>query len=135
MNDMTEGALTVVTDGKIDLTGIRDLLGLHDGKRVLIVGSKSSTIRLFPVGDEEIWFTRVVMDINRFNSIMRDVHSKMRELNLDIIFTTGVCMVKEDCFLEAYFSVKDKEQIRKFVDWLEGNNAVIRVETEHLDVK
>ncbi len=135
MVEITKGSVLTVKDGFLSIREIQDSTGLSDGDRLLLVASESRIIRLFPITKDEVWFMRINLDLDKFHSVVKNIHKKLREFELVIVYTSGVCTVRSNCFLEVYFETDNKEQIIMYSKWLETQDAVINVETEQLDVR
>ncbi|MHA1960159.1 MAG: hypothetical protein ACW99U_08015 [Candidatus Thorarchaeota archaeon] len=129
---LTEGVVTEVNNGMVDIARLLSSAGFKDGSRVLVVSTKSGFLRVIPVSTREISLIRMRLALSGFPDNGRYVFEEMKKRGLEIVHSTGFCPISEECFYEGYFLTRQRNKIEEFSEWLEGLDSMLSVEVSYL---
>lgn len=132
MKELTKGILSTVTDGKIDLGELQNDVDIKEGESILLIGTRSKFIRLIPIEAPEIALLRVCITIDSFEDASRLLLTRMRELKLRLIHSTGFCPLSDRCIWEGYFSGFPEKKMEEFRAWLDKLDMVLETDLHHL---
>ncbi|MBS3793877.1 MAG: hypothetical protein KGY80_03225 [Candidatus Thorarchaeota archaeon] len=132
MKELTKGILSTVTDGKIDLGELQSDVDIKEGESILLIGTRSKFIRLIPIEAPEIALLRVYITIDSFEDASRLLLTRMRELKLRLIHSTGFCPLSDRCIWEGYFSGFPEKKMEEFRAWLDKLDMVLETDLHHL---
>jgi hypothetical protein len=132
VKELTKGILSTVTDGKIDLGELQNDVDIKEGESILLIGTRSKFIRLIPIEAPEIALLRVCITIDSFEDASRLLLTRMRELKLRLIHSTGFCPLSDRCIWEGYFSGFPEKKMEEFRAWLDKLDMVLETDLHHL---
>lgn len=135
LKHLTEGAITEVQKGVINIGNLLETVEIIEGARVLIIGTKSRFLRVFPVSEDEVWMVRICMSLEGFSEIGRQIFSEIKTRGISLVHSTGFCPIKDECFWEGYFSIGNRDKIEEFTAWLRSLESIIEVESSQLTIE
>ncbi len=113
--------------------GVRNDLKKAGNVFLTVYSKKSKMLRFFPVNDEEIWWIKIVID-SISPQTSGKILAKLNKIVSEIIYSTGVCIAKSDCFWDGLVmesAIKlSKENV---VSELEEIPNVIKVEINNIE--
>ncbi|MHA1215812.1 MAG: hypothetical protein ACTSPX_00605 [Candidatus Thorarchaeota archaeon] len=133
MKSLTIAKVSQVRGGHIDLHGLEEVLGVHDGGEVLLVGTSSKFIRVIPVSSSAVIMLRVAFYLSDFAVSARQVLKVLKGMGVSMIHSTGFCPMDDYCLWEGFFESHFETQISQFVEWLKSHDTVLDVELERLE--
>lgn len=120
-------------DSAILPEGVRNDLKEAGETFLTVYSKKSKMLRFFPVNDEEIWWIKIVID-SISPETSGKILAKLNRIVSEIIYSTGVCIAKSDCFWDGLVmksSIKSSKE--NVVSDLEEIPNVIRVEINNIE--
>ena len=133
MKRITEGSLSEITDGAIQIERHLGQSGLENGSRVLIIQSRSGILRVIPLVSDIVAQVRISLDLESFTIASRNVYDKIKNSQMRLLHSTGFCPLEDSCIWEGYFNLPQKNKIEEFVEWLRKMEVVREVHIDYLD--
>ena len=130
---LTEGSISTVDNGTIDISAVKDYISLEEGATVLVIGTRSRFIRVIPIKEKQIALIRLRMDLEGFADIGRMIFQSIRNRSLELVHSTGFCPIKDECYYEGYFTVGQRDNIEEFVAWVRTLASILHVELAYLN--
>ncbi len=113
--------------------GVRNDLKKSGNVFLTVYSKKSRMLRFFPVKDEEIWWLKIVID-SISPETSGKILAKLNRIVSEIIYSTGVCIAKSDCFWDGLITQSaiklSKENV---ISELEEIPNVIKVEINNIE--
>ncbi|TXT57648.1 MAG: hypothetical protein BAJATHORv1_10351 [Candidatus Thorarchaeota archaeon] len=132
MKHLTESIMSSVENQSIGIRDISDWLGIVDGQKVLVIGTRSEFLRIYPIAESEVVLVRVALTLEGFRTSARTIIDKMRTIDLHLIHSTGFCPLQDYCVWEGYFAISLRDKIEEFSDWVREQSPVIDIELKYL---
>ncbi|MHA1155499.1 MAG: hypothetical protein ACTSQK_05270 [Candidatus Heimdallarchaeota archaeon] len=113
--------------------GVRNDLKKSGNVFLTVYSKKSRMLRFFPVKDEEIWWLKIVID-SISPQTSGKILAKLNKIVSEIIYSTGVCIAKSDCFWDGLITQSAVNLSKdKVISELEEIPNVIKVEINNIE--
>ena len=113
--------------------GVRKDLEKAGNVFLTVYSKKSKMLRFFPVNNEEIWWIKIVID-SMSPQTSGKILAKLNKIVSEIIYSTGVCIAKSDCFWDGLVMKSSIKLSREnVVSELEEIPNVIKVEINNIE--
>ncbi len=132
MKRITEGSLSEIKNGTIQIENHLGQSGLENGAKVLIIQSRSGILRVIPLVDDIVAHVRLALELDAFTTASRKVYDKIKNSEVRLLHSTGFCPLEESCVWEGYFGISEKVKIESFMDWLSKLDMVIDTDVAYL---
>ena len=121
------------TDTSILPDGVRKDLKKYGDTFLTIYSKKSKMLRFFPVNDEDIWWIKIVID-SISPETSGKILAKLNKIVSEIVYSTGVCIAKSDCFWDGLVMESAISSTRdNVIKELQEIPNVIRVEINNIE--
>lgn len=125
--------IDTASDSAILPEGVRNDLREAGNVFLTVYSKKSKMLRFFPVNDEEIWWIKIVID-SMSPETSGKILAKLNRIVSEIIYSTGVCIAKSDCFWDGLVMKSAIKFSREnVVSELEEIPNVIKVEINNIE--
>ncbi len=124
--------IDVASDSVILPKAVRNDLKKSGDVFLTVYSKKSRMLRFFPVNDEEIWWIKIVID-SVSPQTSGKILAKLNKIVSEIIYSTGVCIAKSDCFWDGLVMKSSIKLSREnVISELEEIPNVIKVEINNI---
>jgi hypothetical protein len=132
VRELTEGVVSRVVNGKIDLKGLQKSMGIKTNSAVLIVGTRSTFLRVILLPAAEVAHISVSLSLVGFKDTAREMLNGIKQRNLQIVHSTGFCPLQDVCIWEGYFVVDDRKVVEELSTWIGQLKKIKGVQLSYL---
>ena len=112
---------------------VREDLHKYGDNFLTVYSKKSRTLRFFPIKDENIWWIKIVID-SISPETSGKILAKLNRIVSEIIYSTGVCIAKSDCFWDGLVGESSISSTQEnVIKELQSIPNVIKVDIKNLE--
>ncbi|MHA1771600.1 MAG: hypothetical protein ACTSYL_05315 [Candidatus Thorarchaeota archaeon] len=127
--DLTQARVMKVQTGTVITLPEEFVEGIKKPYSLVILVKKDGNVKIYPVDTDQVLYLK--LEIEKLSkSFLEDLTGVFNEGGLeDILFTSGICQTKSQCYYECYFPPKQllltKDEFEKRLRAISGVQKVI----------
>ncbi len=127
--DLTQARVMRVEAGNVVTLPPEFVEGIKKEYSLVILVKKDGNVKIYPVEGKEVLYLK--LDIEKLSkSFLEELTGVFADAGLeDILFTSGICQTKSQCYYECYFTPQqltvDRENLRDQLEKISGVQKVV----------